>query len=336
VVDNFCGARQTSLANWWAFFGQAVIMSEKTNESMDAEKSTVSMFVRRVKLHPAYRAWKWPLDVVTDSVPATWRLATQTLRHLPTVVIVGAMKGGTTQLYSYLAKHPRVFEGAEKEVDYFSKHPERSIRWYRSRFPWRRRVLRKNGHVIEASPSYLPTPRALRQMKNVVPDARVIVLLRDPVSRAFSHYQHYKTRHRDSRSFEQAVAEELAKKAFPAKRGVALAADVAPMLEYVARGYYALQLELLYTLYPRNRVLVIDSANLFDDTNAVCDRVFDFLGLESFDVEPSKVYNKGFYKEKIDSRVAERLREHYRPYDELLTQLVGQPFRWMAPRAQVA
>ena len=80
-------------------------------------------------------------------------------------------------------------------MDYFLKHPERSVAWYRSRFPWRRRVWRRQGQVLEASPSYLPTPIALWKMHLVLPNARVIVLLRDPVSRAFSHYQHKKTRH---------------------------------------------------------------------------------------------------------------------------------------------
>ncbi len=107
------------------------------------------------------------------------------------------------------------------------------------------------------------------------------------------------------------------------------------MLGYVARGYYALQLELLYKLYRRNRVLVLDSANLFADTAAVCNRVFDYMGLEDFDVEPGKVYNRGFYKEKIDLSVAARLREHYRPYDEMLAELLTQPCGWMMPQETV-
>jgi hypothetical protein len=79
-------------------------------------------------------------------------------------------------------------------------------------------------------------------------------------------------------------------------------------------------------------VLVLDSASLFADTAATCNRVFDYMGLEDFDVEPGKVYNRGFYREKIDPRVADRLREHYRRYDEMLEELLGQSFGWMAPR----
>jgi hypothetical protein len=103
----------------------------------------------------------------------------------------------------------------------------------------------------------------------------------------------------------------------------------------VARGYYALQLELLGKVYRRNRVLVLDSEKLFADTAATCNRVFDYMGLEDFDVEPSKVFNRGYYQEKMDPRIADRLREHYRPYDEMLTELLEQSFGWMTPQLRV-
>ncbi len=163
----------------------------------------------------------------------------------------------------------------------------------------------------------------------------MIVLLRDPVSRAFSHYQHRKTRHLETRSFADAVADELQQNAFPPDRGVALRPNAPAMLGYVARGYYALQLELLLKVYARNKVLFMDSAALFEDTNAACERVFNFLGLDSFDVEPTKIYNRGYYQETIDPRVAAELRAHYLPYDELLSEFLEQRFTWMA-RAQAA
>jgi len=308
-------------------------MSSEIKLAGSEDDNSLRMFVRQIKRHPAFRAGKIPFDVLKDAVPSAWRLATHRVRHLPTTVIVGAQKAGTTQLYAYMVKHPRVFGAAEKEVDYFSKHPKRSVAWYRSRFPWRRRVWRRQAQVLEASPSYLPTPSAIRKMDAVLPNARVIVLLRDPVSRAFSHYQHKKTRHVEARSFEEVVDAEIRDNPFPAKWGVALAENAQPMLGYLARGYYALQLELLLKVYRRNRVLILDSASLFADTGAVCNRVFSFLGLEDFDVEPSKVYNRGYYQEKIDPRVAERLRAHYAPYDALLEELLGKPMGWMGRAA---
>ena len=311
-------------------------MTVETSESRVENQHSLRIYARKLKRHPVFRLWKAPLDTAKRSLPSAWRLATQRFRQLPTVVIVGAQKSGTTQLCAYMLRHPRVFAAAKKEVDYFSKQPDRSVAWYRSRFPLRHRVAARRGHALEASPSYLPMPRALRQMQSVLPESRVIVLLRDPVSRAFSHYQHRKTRHLESRSFEEVVDDEISQGKFPPEFGVALRPDAAPMLDYLARGYYALQLELLFQLYPRKRVHVIDSADLFADTSAACQRVFEFLGLEPFDVRPSKVYNRGYYEEKIDPCVAERLRQHYRPYDELLKELLGASFRWMADRQPLA
>lgn len=295
------------------------------------DESSLRLLMRRVKRHPAFRIAKKPGDLVKGLLPNAWRLTTNQFRHLPTTVIVGAQKAGTTQLYAYLVTHPRCFEAAKKEVDYFSKHAERSVSWYRSRFPLAFRVNWKQGHVMEASPSYLPTPSAIRQMKQVLPKARVIVLLRDPVSRAFSHYQHRKTRHLESRSFAECVTAEIRANEFPPMLGLATRPNAAPMLGYVARGYYALQLEHLMQAFPRNKVLVLDSAKLFEDTNATCQRVFNFMGLDSFDVQITKIYNRGYYQEKIDPRVADQLREHYRPYDALLAEVTEQTMGWMSP-----
>jgi Sulfotransferase domain len=298
------------------------------------DEQSLRSLARRLKQHPAYKLASPSFDVLKNSFPLALRIATSRFRHLPTTVIVGVKRAGTRRLYANLLTHPQCFAAVEKEIDYFSQHPDRSLAWYRSRFPLRRRIVRRGGQVLEVSPSYLPTPRALRRMKVVLPDARVIVVLRDPVSRAFAHYQHEKTRYVESRGFEEAVAEELRNNAIPAKRGVALAENAKPMLGYVSRGYYALQLEQLLKVYTRNRVLVIDAESMTDDMSAVCERVFDFMGLESFDVGSSKTTKGENYRETIDPRVAQRLREHFRPHDEMLQELLGQSFGWMEATAQ--
>jgi Sulfotransferase domain len=305
-------------------------MIEEWYRKSDAEISTLHYYARKVQRHPAFGSLKRPINAVKEAISHSFRMTTQRYRHLPTAVIAGAAKAGTTQLHAHLIKHPRCFSGAEKEVRYFSRYSDRSLAWYRSRFPLRAKVERRHGQVIDSSPSYLPTPSALRQMRAVLPAARIIVILRDPTARAFSNYQHQKTRHREARSFEEVVAAELQRNLYSPQLGAALGPTAPPMNDNISGGYYALQLELLLALYPRDQVLILDSADLFDDTAATCQRVFDFLGLEHFDVHPEKVYNRGYYREKIEPHIAEQLREHYRPYDELLTQVVGKPFRWMA------
>lgn len=293
------------------------------------EQVTLRSRIRAFSRLPVVRKTKNNLRTLRQLGPRAWRTATSSQRALPNLVIVGAQKAGTTQLYASMVQHPACFGGITKEVQYFSKQPHRSLAWYRSHFVLQRKLQAVRGICIEASPSYFPSPDALQRMHRVMPDARVVVLLRDPVARAFSHYQHYKTRQVEARPFAVAVDEILR------ERPAVVAGDwfrhACPELlyDYVARGYYALQLEELWRLYRPEQTLVLDSADLFDDTDQVTQQVFEFAGLRRYPVPPKKVYNRGHYRERIDPVVAERLREHYRPHDERLMRLLGRPLRWM-------
>jgi hypothetical protein len=111
--------------------------------------------------------------------------------------------------------------------------------------------------------------------------------------------------------------------------GAALRPEAEPLLDYVYRGYYALQLEVLFDQFSQEQVLVVDSAELFADSNAICQDVFEFIGVEGRDVSPKKIHNRGLYREVIDPQIADELREHYRPHDQLLVELTGRRFGWM-------
>ena len=174
-----------------------------------------------MKRHPAFRAWKTPFDLVKDSLPLALRMATNRVRHLPTTVIVGAKGRDDAALRVYGEASAVLRRGGEGSRLLFEAS-EADRRLVSVAVSLAAAGCGGRGMCIEASPSYLPTPSALRKMQTVLPNARVIVLLRDPVSRAFSHYQHEKTRHLESRSFAEAVEEEIRANAFPAKCGVAL------------------------------------------------------------------------------------------------------------------
>jgi Sulfotransferase domain len=214
-------------------------------------------------------------------------------------------------------------------VHYFSYHWQRPLSWYRSHFALTRTVEAANGLCLEASPSYILSAETLERMRRVLPQAKLIVILRDPVRRAFSLYQNQKRSHSESRSFDDIVRESIANAPPIVRRDRPLPSIPGSMEPCIWDGYYASQLTALLSIYPREQVLILDSADLFDDTNAVCQRVFDFLGLESCDVQPDKIYNRGYYRETIDPATAEVLREHYRPHDEWLVELTGRRFRWM-------
>ena len=295
----------------------------------------IRFYSRKLQRHPGYRGASRVWRIIRKLPANAWRVATHRYRELPSVVIVGAQKAGTTQLYESLIRHPACFGGARKELNYFTDWSFLPVWWYRSRFPLTQRLHRVRGLCLEASPAYLATPSALQQIHETLPNAKIIAVLRDPVARAFSQYQHNKSRYRESRSFEAAVHEIIAGGTLPPKPGAALSAGVKPMLDYVSRGYYALQLEALWKFVPREQTLVLDCADLFDDTNGVCQRVFDFIGLQRHDVTLKKVFNRGYYRETIDPEFAAELRAHYRAHDQLLVELTGQSFRWMQSHAAV-
>jgi hypothetical protein len=298
-------------------------------------RDSVRFHLRKVQRHPVYLHASHIWRTIRETPTNAWRCATHGRRVLPSAIIVGAQKGGTTQLYEGLIRHPACFGSVKKELNYFSDLPHWPLWWYRSRFPLSTAVRRHGGICLEASPSYLPSPNALRRMHETLPNVKVIAILRDPVARAFSHYQHWKTRHRDARDFATATREIIAGGTLPPIHGAALATNVEPLTDYISRGYYALQIEALWQSYPHEQTLILDSADLFANTTTVCQRVFDFLGLPPHEVTMPKIYNRGYYREMIDPTTAEMLRGHFRPYDELLIRLTGQSFGWMESRSAV-
>ena len=140
-----------------------------------------------------------------------FRLITSPLRRLPDFVIIGAMKSGTTSLYSFIVKHPAVAPAAKKELHYFSVQYARGELWYRSNFPTNlsRCIFYKKTsqrlHSGEASPLYLFYPLVPGRMKKTLPDVKLIVILRNPVDRAYSHYYHSLRSNIEPMSFEKAV-----------------------------------------------------------------------------------------------------------------------------------
>ena len=130
--------------------------------------------------------------------------ATSRWRPLPDFLVLGAQKAGTTALYAYLRWHPGITGPSWKEVSFFDRHWWRGPAWYRGQFP-----LRSGTRLVgEASPSYLFHPLAPERVRALVPDARLVALVRDPVARAYSHYQHEVALGREPLSFEDALAAE--------------------------------------------------------------------------------------------------------------------------------
>jgi hypothetical protein len=260
------------------------------------------------------------------------------LRVLPDFLIIGAEKCGTTALYNALAAHPDVHKARRKEPHFFDYHYARGETWYRAWFPfvWVRALgRRRRGRFLtgEASPDYIFHPHAAARARRLLPDAKLIAILRDPVERAFSHYQQQVRKGRDPLSFEEAIAREpervddgLARM----QRDETLALESVTRFSYLARGRYAEQLERWLACYPRERLLVLRSEDLAAEPSASLRRALAFLGLDAGPGDALRVErrNVGGYDAALDPALRRRLADYFAPHDARLHELIGMEPGW--------
>jgi Sulfotransferase domain len=268
-----------------------------------------------------------------------WNMLSAGRRPLPEFLIVGAQRSGTTSLYRYLMEHPQVLPATpSKGVHYFDKHADRSLRWYRAHFPTqsaRRRVERRFGAPVvsgEGSPYYLFHPHGPARAAAAVPDARIIAMLRDPVERAYSHYQQeYARGFEDAGSFERALELEPQRLAGERERMLADPAYDSAELQhhsYMARGEYVDQLIAWRGRYPAEQVLVICAERFFAEPAAVYAEVLRFLGLpDPADPPRFKAYNARPSKGMADETRA-RLRAHFAEPNRRLEEHLRMGMGW--------
>jgi Sulfotransferase domain len=262
--------------------------------------------------------------VLRGSVRAYGR-ATAAARPLPDFLILGAQKAGTTALYAYLRWHPRITGPAYKEVSFFDRHYVHGERWYRAHMP-----LGRGRIVGEASPSYLFHPLAPERVARMLPTARLIALLRNPVDRAFSHYQHEVALGRESLPFEDALAREDERMQGEVERMLrdpAYFSDAWWNYTYAARGRYAEQLERWYASVPREQLLVLFTEELAADTASTYLRVLEFLGVEPHELASyPRIFDRDY--EEMDAATRARLEAEFAEPNRRLAELLGCALPW--------
>ena len=239
---------------------------------------------------------------------------------LPDFVVIGTQKGGTSFFYSLLTEHPLVRRAAAKELHFFDNKFAEGVGWYRRCFSEGEHVDGHRTITGEASPSYLFDPQVPERMARIVPDARLIALLRNPVDRAYSHYQMEVRRGKETRSFEEATEEEMT-----SAEGEGNTVDV--RYAYLTRGLYAEQLERFSFFANRDRLLVVKSENLFTRRLEVLDRVLTFLGLPPFESTLALPAGMATY-EPMDPGTRRRLEGFFAPHNERLYDLLSTDFGW--------
>jgi hypothetical protein len=266
------------------------------------------------------------------------RRATAWARLRPTFLVIGAQRSGTTSLNDYLAEHPAVLSAAVKEVQYFHRYYEKGDRWYRSRFPLavRAAVVRRRTGVIpavgEASPDYLFDPRVPARVHAFDPRMKLIVVLRDPVDRAYSQWRMVTRHGHESLLFEDALDREEAELEGELERLLETDGyrDVPFRTSYVARGRYAEQLERWLALFPREQLLVLLTDELSTDPEGAMSRVARFLGIPEWHAESYRL--RGVQGEAaMAPETRERLARTFEPHNRRLEELLGRELPWTSP-----
>ena len=270
---------------------------------------------------------------------AAFSRATAAARVLPDFVLVGCQRCGTTSLHNYLVASPGVVgpRRGRKGVHYFSLNYFRGPAWYRSYFPtvaYRRYVKRRYGVdllVGESAPYYIFHPSAPERMAELMPDVKLVVMVRDPVERAHSQYQHELARgYEDLRSFEAAIEAEPERLAGEAEKMIADPRYESPHHEhhsYLAKGRYAEQLEHLYGLFPADNVLVVQSEAFYANPAAELERVRRHLGIPRHTLPAYPRYN-GYVYASMPAATRRKLAEYFAEPNERLYALLGRRFDW--------
>jgi hypothetical protein len=253
---------------------------------------------------------------------------------LPDFVIIGAQKGGTDFLYHLLTHHPLVESAAFKEVHFFDRHFDKGVEWYCRCFPHPKWKGGRRTITGEATPYYLFHRPVAQRMAEMVPQARLIALLRNPVTRAYSHYQMQVRRGQEPRTFEEVTEAEATR----------LRAEGNEMLEdkqevgfkqqhysYLSRGVYVNQLLRWSEFFSKEQMLVLKSEDFFERPVEILKVVLAFLDLPEWEPKASELQERrheGSYEQEMDPSTRQRLEAFFEPHNRRLYDYLGVDFGW--------
>ena len=266
-------------------------------------------------------------------------LVTARWRPPPDFLIVGTKRGGTTTLWNAMVKHPQVLgmfpqPRGLKSTSWFFDEKE-SMRWYRSHFAsvgYRSARAKRVGRTVvgEASPYYMYGPHVPARMASVVPKAKLIVLLRNPVERAYSHYQERRQEGVEHLSFEDALAAEPGRLAPGEARRAEdpLFYDPAhDFFSYRDRGVYLPQIERLQASFAADQILVLLSEEFYRDPLAVLDRIATYLGIEAWPPTPVAHHNL-IRRSGMAEATRRELEAFYAPWNAALATHLSMDLGW--------
>lgn len=250
-----------------------------------------------------------------SSLKYYYRRLTSSFRRLPDFIIIGAQKSGTSSLFYYLSQHPSLNLSVTKEIHYYNYYTRqgKNIGWYKSFFPLKvRSINKKTG---EASPYYLFEENAAKQLKRDIPTIKLIVILRNPIDRAYSAYNMNVSQgtNQTPQTFEQAIA------------NTDLSVEASQV--YLIRGQYAAHIKKWLKYFERDQFLFIKSEVFFENPRSTLEKVYKFLGIDEHYPDNLRAQEVGSYS-KITTQTRTQLEDYFKRSNQELVELLGKEFQW--------
>nr|WP_309101232.1 sulfotransferase domain-containing protein [Fredinandcohnia onubensis] len=250
---------------------------------------------------------------------------------MPDFLIIGQQKCGTSALYVNLVRHPNIATAEEKELYFFNKHYEKGLDWYRDQFP---SLVLNTENVItgEATPNYIDDPLAPQRVFQCMPNVKLIILLRNPVDRAYSQYQ---MGARDGSCFVNGRLpsfEEFIEKEKNLPKNYYEKLDRKAYLEsyrFLERGIYINKIEKWMNVFPQEQIIIINSEDFYNDPNQIYKEVLTFLNVPIWEPNRFEFINKFRDKyPKLNDTTRQDLISYFKHYNERLYHLLGRNLNW--------
>jgi len=278
--------------------------------------------------HP--NLWTNPL-----SINSILRALTGHFRVLPDFIIIGSAKSGTTSLYDYLTQHPSIYPALWKEIYFFDRYFPRGITWYRANFPSKfqkffvTKIQRKSFLTGEATPTYIHHPLTAKRISKILPHIKLIVLLRNPIDRSYSHYQMEKQMGNEDLTFEDALESENSRIKGESEKMINnpnYYSYKRQIFSYLTSGIYVDQLEIWMKYFPKNQFLIIKNEDFDNNQQTVFSQVENFLDVNHAKIEFKK-QNIGKYN-PMNFETRKKLEQFFDSHNKKLYTFLNHDFGW--------
>ena len=298
--------------------------------------------------HPELNPYKFTWDRFSRKITSRFRM-------LPSFLILGGSRSGNTSLFAHLIEHPNIIPGSMKEVYFFQYFTNNKTSFYRSHFP----IKRKNLITCDSTSSYFVHPLIPARVHKLLPSAKLIVVLRNPVERAYSEFHYTVTLGSElTENFEDVIKSELKRIEIGNKKPELKIENTNYKhftFSHLRDGLYAQHLERWLKFFSKEQLLVLHTKDLYTNLDQTLAETFEFLNLPKYQIEnrieknkidkirPLAGHEQNVYK-NIDSKTRtlfnvqnypemkpetkKFLQDFFRPHNEKLFKMIGKRFDW--------